>query len=78
MLSEEESSDRFDDTDENEDNKLTWEEYLSDTFGVSANDIQTDDQDNEVSWQSSQRLENPFDWFIFLLIPCIFVAHSRR
>lgn len=48
MLSEEESSDRFDDTDENEDSKLTWEEYLSDTFGVSANDIQIDNQDNEV------------------------------
>lgn len=39
MLSEEESQDRFEDTDENDDGKVTWEEYLTDTFGVKSNEI---------------------------------------
>lgn len=34
MLSEEESEDRFDDADENEDGKVTWEEYIADAYGI--------------------------------------------
>lgn len=48
MLSEEESQDRFEDTDENEDGKVTWEEYLTDTFGVSSNEI-GDGEEEKVS-----------------------------
>lgn len=33
MLTEEESADRFEDADENEDGKVTWEEYRADAFG---------------------------------------------
>lgn len=41
MLSEEESQDRFEDADENEDGKVTWQEYVADSYGI--ND---DDEDN--------------------------------
>lgn len=34
MLSEEESRDRLEDADENNDGKVTWVEYLSDTYGI--------------------------------------------
>lgn len=33
MLTEEESADRFDDADEDNDGKVTWEEYKEDTYG---------------------------------------------
>ncbi|KAK6618930.1 hypothetical protein RUM44_003311 [Polyplax serrata] len=44
MLSEEESQDRFEDSDENEDGKVTWQEYLTDTFGISDNNIESHDE----------------------------------
>lgn len=44
MLSEEESQDRFEDSDENEDGKVTWQEYLSDTFGISNNEVHEKDE----------------------------------
>jgi hypothetical protein len=34
MLSEEESAERFEDADENEDGKVTWEEYKADSYGM--------------------------------------------
>lgn len=34
-LSEEESDDRFDDLDENHDEKISWEEYVKDVYGMS-------------------------------------------
>lgn len=34
MLSEEEASERFDEIDENEDGRVTWAEYLEETYGV--------------------------------------------
>lgn len=46
MLSEEESQDRFEDSDENEDGKVTWQEYLTDTFGISDNNL--DEKDEKV------------------------------
>ena len=44
MLSEEESQDRFEDSDENEDGKVTWQEYLMDTFDIKDNEIQDKDE----------------------------------
>jgi hypothetical protein len=32
MLSEEESAERFEDADENQDGKITWEEYKNDAY----------------------------------------------
>lgn len=34
MLSEEEAADRFEDIDENRDDRVTWDEYLKDTYGM--------------------------------------------
>lgn len=34
QLSEEEANERFDDIDENKDDKVTWQEYLVDTYGM--------------------------------------------
>lgn len=34
MLSEEESEERMDEIDENEDGVVTWEEYISETYGI--------------------------------------------
>lgn len=33
MLTEEESADRFDDADEDNDGRVTWNEYKEDTYG---------------------------------------------
>jgi len=44
MLSEEESQDRFEDSDENEDGVVTWSEYIADSYGITGND-----EDNDVS-----------------------------
>jgi len=38
MLSEEESTERFEDADENEDGKITWEEYKADSYGMDGSD----------------------------------------
>jgi hypothetical protein len=46
MLSEEESAERFEDNDENGDGRVTWKEYLSDTFGVGS------DEENDLSESS--------------------------
>lgn len=50
MLSEEESNERFEDADENEDGKVTWEEYKADSYGIEddsgeENIIQTSEED---------------------------------
>lgn len=37
-LAEEEANERFDDVDENEDGKVTWEEYVKDTYGMDSSD----------------------------------------
>lgn len=52
MLSEEESNDRFEDADENEDGKVTWAEYVADSFGIHNDD--DDDDENDVSNENSE------------------------
>lgn len=34
MLSEEEAKDRFEDADEDNDGRITWNEYLADAYGM--------------------------------------------
>lgn len=34
MLSEEEAKERMEDADENNDGMITWEEYISDAYGI--------------------------------------------
>lgn len=43
MLSEEESAERFEDTDLDKNEKVEWTEYLADTFGVDMNDLTEED-----------------------------------
>ena len=38
LLSEEESKERFAEVDENEDGRVSWKEYVSETFGVNPDD----------------------------------------
>lgn len=38
MLSEEEATEKLEDADENQDGRLSWTEYLSDTYGVDSDD----------------------------------------
>ena len=47
MLSEEESQDRFEDADENEDGKVTWAEYISDTYGIQSGEEENNIIDEE-------------------------------
>ncbi|GLH15971.1 hypothetical protein R5R35_005642 [Gryllus longicercus] len=47
MLSEEESQDRFEDADENEDGKVTWKEYLSDSYGLQDENGQVIEEDED-------------------------------
>lgn len=47
MLSEEESAERFEDADENEDGKVTWEEYKADSYGLDGNDDENIIQSSE-------------------------------
>lgn len=35
MLSQEEAAERFEEIDENEDGRVSWSEYIEETFGVS-------------------------------------------
>lgn len=50
MLSEEESRDRLEDADENNDGKVTWAEYLSDTYGIdsSGENLSVSDENEHV------------------------------
>lgn len=48
MLSEEEANDRFEDADEDNNQIITWKEYLSDTYGIESNENSLDiAEDNE-------------------------------
>lgn len=38
MLSEEEANDRLEDADEDNNGIVTWNEYLSDTYGIESNE----------------------------------------
>lgn len=38
MLSEEEASEKLEDADEDNDGRISWSEYLSDTYGVDSDD----------------------------------------
>lgn len=38
MLSEEEAKERLEDADENNDGSITWEEYVSDAYGMDDSD----------------------------------------
>lgn len=44
MLSDEESLERFEDSDANEDGKITWDEILQDNFGSDPEDLAVDDK----------------------------------
>ncbi|KAK9510594.1 hypothetical protein O3M35_005340 [Rhynocoris fuscipes] len=46
MLTEEESADRFEDADENDDGKVTWEEYKLDAYGANDEDIHSSEENN--------------------------------
>lgn len=47
MLSEEESAERFEDADENEDGKVTWDEYKADSYGMDGSDDENIIQSSE-------------------------------
>lgn len=48
MLSEEEANDRLEDADENDDGIITWQEYLSDAYGIDKSEDTLDlGHDNE-------------------------------
>jgi len=50
MLSEEESKERLDDIDDNEDGKVSWKEYIEETFGIDSDDndvIQLEDLEEQ-------------------------------
>lgn len=57
MLSEEESAERFEDADENEDGKVTWEEYRVDAYGMDGSDeeniIQSAEEESVSSMQNN-------------------------
>lgn len=44
MLSAEESQDRLEDTDTDEDGKVSWNEILQDTYGTDPEDLAVDDK----------------------------------
>uniref|UniRef100_A0A224XT31 Reticulocalbin-3 n=1 Tax=Panstrongylus lignarius TaxID=156445 RepID=A0A224XT31_9HEMI len=46
LLTEEESADRFEDADENDDGKVTWEEYKADAYGSDEEDIHSTEETN--------------------------------
>uniref|UniRef100_A0A1B6J5R2 Reticulocalbin-3 n=1 Tax=Homalodisca liturata TaxID=320908 RepID=A0A1B6J5R2_9HEMI len=47
MLSEEESAERFEDADENEDGKVTWDEYKADSYGMDGSEEENIIQSSE-------------------------------
>lgn len=47
MLTEEEAEERLQDVDENNDGKVTWEEYVADTYGSDESDFQEMTKENE-------------------------------
>lgn len=47
MLSEEESREKFESADENEDGKVTWEEYLLDSYGIQDENDRNNMSDDE-------------------------------
>lgn len=61
MLSEEESSERMDEVDEDEDGYVTWAEYIAETYGIKdPEDQQLLDQEDQVEEQRV-RLEKDRD-----------------
>lgn len=48
MLSEEESNERFEDADENEDGRVTWEEYKVDSFGDDFDELNSKDSESDM------------------------------
>ncbi|XP_018329990.1 reticulocalbin-2 isoform X2 [Agrilus planipennis] len=75
MLSEEEANERLEDVDENNDGKVTWEEYITDTYGkddelpVEQEDKQLLEDDKRV-WEVADFDKNNFleneEWLAFL------------
>lgn len=60
MLSEEESSERMDEVDEDEDGYVTWAEYIAETYGIKEpEDQQLLDQEDQVE---EQRVRLQKDW----------------
>lgn len=51
MLSEEEARDRLEDSDDNGDGMVTWEEYISDAYGMEGNEDANfvDNENSQVS-----------------------------
>ncbi|CAH1183713.1 unnamed protein product [Phaedon cochleariae] len=77
MLSEEEARDRLEDADEDDDGRITWEEYLSDTYGIDSSEnsltFGEDSQhliaDDEVMWKAADENKDGFlnseEWVSF-------------
>ncbi|XP_075214759.1 reticulocalbin-2 isoform X2 [Lycorma delicatula] len=61
MLSEEESNERFEDADENEDGRVTWEEYKTDSFGDDFNEMNIEDSEEETLVKQDKVLFNAAD-----------------
>ena len=60
-LSEEDSNDRFDDSDEDEDGFVTWEEYKAEEYDFGDGDIDLSDPDMAEEWKLMEE-----DKFLFL------------
>lgn len=76
MLTEEESADRFEDADENDDGKVTWEEYKSDAFGSDEEDIHSHEESNvSVFYQKFSSVVNFVISVVYgLLLVCMFIV----
>ena len=55
MLSEEEAKERLEDADENNDGRVTWDEYVADTYGMESGEMPDDNEqlirDDKIMWK---------------------------
>lgn len=52
MLSEEEARERLEDADEDNDGKVTWEEYVADAYGMGDSDESLSAETSQVCFKS--------------------------
>lgn len=67
MLSEEEAKERMEDADENNDGMITWEEYISDAYGIDGLSQELSDEEENAQvpgW--SKKKWNPIVFLQFL------------
>lgn len=88
MLSEEESAERFEDADENEDGKVTWEEYKVDAYGMDGSDeeniIQSAEeesvssmQNNDIFFKKLSSLLNTVELILIVTVGTGTVTHNQ-